>query len=923
MSKTYFILIIIGFFSQPIWGNIETDSLLALQQHQRGVAAFIKGDYGNAINAFQIALTKRETFLEKGHLDLIKGNHNIGTSYYEMQNYEPAIQYLQEAISINLSRIEPIESRLANSYQILGKVYFKAGDIEIGEEYLLSTLDIYQKVYKDRPWRIAELHLDFCVFFINQFQSHKIINHAQDALKIYNSFSKKEYEDYKGMSNAYTNLGIGYELQDQLDKSITAYQQALIINQKFPKKRQAHIAKIYNNLSIIYKKKQDFEQALAYSNQAIDINKQLQLPLYLARNIHNKGEIYAEQQDYKKALAEQQKALSQVILGFEPIDYYSNPIIKDAIIIDKVNVLTYLRAKAKAFQGLATQSDATKNYQAAIENYQILLELADQLRNDIQSDASKSFLAGNTKDMMDEAIATALQLHQLTQEQKWLEQAFAFAERSKASVLLEAVNRQQLRVETTGFTPIIQREQDIQRSIAAIEQEIFYAQNEGRMDTIAPLRLQLLQDRERLNDIRDSISQRQENTINDFQLASIQQQLLNDNATTLIEFFVGKQHIYRFLLTSSSIEVATIPLDFDLTNWITTLRKGIYEGHISNESLTAEQRDSLNKNYATYASLLYKKLIPTSTAQRLLIIPDGILGFIPFDALLSEEVLDNYADFTNYQFLARQKHISYAYSAALLQYAQRTSKNTDNQQLIAFVPTYTYPESNAVTSQRSVLLPLKFSLQEAQTIVDLWTTGTLITDATKSDFWDKADQASFLHFSAHAAVNSENPDYSYIAFSQPTSALDEKELLYINDLYASSLQAEMVVLSACETGIGNIDKGEGVLSLARAFTYAGAKSIITSLWQVNDNKTTRLMTRFYELLTEGHAKDEALFLAKHEFIEEGIDIHPYYWAGFVPIGNMGMVVGKRPIWLFVSLGMLFLIILLGVVRVCLRRFKAQ
>lgn len=908
------------------FSNQDSIASLAANFHKEGIDFFLDQNYNLAIPSFEEAIALREAFLAADDEAFVKGNHNIGSSYYEMWNYEEAIKFFNRSIAVNLSREEPIKPRLAETYKMLGRSYFKKGDIKNGSDYLKSSEAIFKEIYAKSVWKLAEFNVDLSLFFISQNEPNAVVKYAQEALNIYVNIKQKYDDDWWGMADAYNNLGIGLELKNELKPALQAYQKALAINQRYPEKRLEYVARVYNNLSIIYKKQAAYPQALQSCDDAIQLNKQLNKPFLLARNYHNKGEVLAKQGLYKQALQYQQQALQKVVYNFSETDYYKNPSVQEAIIFDKVNVLTYLWSKAKALRELAQIETPHTNYIAALDTYETLLELGELIRYSLSTDDSKSFLANNLKIIMEEAIETALLLEELTQDDNYLTQAFMFAERSKAAVLLEAVSRQQAKqslnlltspeqkVDETRQLSLIRLEQAMQREIAQLEQAFFAAQQNEASEETSLMRQELLMMRSTLKGITDTLQNigvYAQATEKKFDLSLIQKQLLQDGTTNLIEFFIGERNIYRFTVNKKELEVAKIPLDFSLQTWIENLRKGIYEGQVTTALLTEEQKIALHEQYATHAWQLYEKLFyangkPIHWAKKTILIPDGMLAYIPFDALLTKAVENNYTDFSQYAFLAREHLITYGYSAALLNYAHRNVASTQEKQLIAFVPDYSPPSGNVTNADRSLLLPLKYSQQEAKKILELFPQGQWVMRAKKQDFWDLASPAAFLHFSAHAVVNSENSDYSYIAFSQATANLDESELLFINDLYASSLVAEMVVLSACETGLGNIDRGEGVLSLARAFTYAGAKSIITSLWRVNDLKTTELISRFYELLQAGHDKDEALFLAKKEVIEEGIDIHPYFWAGFVPIGNMSPIVSTSDSGWYYMLGIVFL-----------------
>ena len=158
-------------------------------------------------------------------------------------------------------------------------------------------------------------------------------------------------------------------------------------------------------------------------------------------------------------------------------------------------------------------------------------------------------------------------------------------------------------------------------------------------------------------------------------------------------------------------------------------------------------------------------------------------------------------------------------------------------------------------------------------------------------------------------VNDQKPLRSQIAFSLSQDTTED-DFLSLEELFHLRLPAEMVVLSACETGIGKLYRGEGISSLARGFSYAGSRSIITTLWKVNDEATAQIMAQFYQNLDQGISKDESLRLAKLAYLEtaDNLTAHPFYWSGYVPIGNMMPVEGGENDWWWVVL----IFILLGV-----------
>jgi CHAT domain-containing protein len=184
-------------------------------------------------------------------------------------------------------------------------------------------------------------------------------------------------------------------------------------------------------------------------------------------------------------------------------------------------------------------------------------------------------------------------------------------------------------------------------------------------------------------------------------------------------------------------------------------------------------------------------------------------------------------------------------------------------------------------------------------------------DATEDNFRKYAEKYDILHLAMHAFINDSLPAFSSFAFTQNNSEdLTKNGLLNTTDIYNFKLNAKLIVLSACNTGTGQLKKGEGIMSLARGFLYAGCPSIIMSLWEVDDESGTQIMTSFYKNLKKGKTKDEALRAAKLEYLNSVSSrrAHPHYWLGFVNIGDNSPLYISYDFYFFVIL----ILALLGV-----------
>jgi CHAT domain-containing protein len=189
--------------------------------------------------------------------------------------------------------------------------------------------------------------------------------------------------------------------------------------------------------------------------------------------------------------------------------------------------------------------------------------------------------------------------------------------------------------------------------------------------------------------------------------------------------------------------------------------------------------------------------------------------------------------------------------------------------------------------QRKRLSPLEAAREEVVLLQEGFEGDFLFDEAANEAFFKKnASQYDIIHLAMHGLLDSRNPMLSSMAFTENGDSV-ENNFLQAHEISKMKLNASLVVLSACETGYGKFEKGNGIASLARSFAYAGVPAMVVSLWQVNDQVTGHIMTQFYDNLTTGMTKDEALQDAKLRYVglAEGLAAHPAYWSPFIMVGN--------------------------------------
>ena len=356
-----------------------------------------------------------------------------------------------------------------------------------------------------------------------------------------------------------------------------------------------------------------------------------------------------------------------------------------------------------------------------------------------------------------------------------------------------------------------------------------------------------------------------------------------DRNQTVIEYFVSDSSAAAFVINSDSITLYDLPLPADFEFKVLH-----FQQCISSSDSTKSEFFEMNSHY------IFKHLIAPFYDQlksEVMIIPHGLLSSISFDALL-----DN-----NGNYLIKNHDIFYEYSLALL--SEMSNHEKRQVQFLGFAPYFNSDQQ--LSSRGKEFSNLPFAKKEVQAVSNYFSKSKTYYDqeATKEHFIEEVEKASIVHISSHADINQFDTDFSYIAFSYNEVEI-ENNLLYLNRLYTLDINADMIVLSACNTGMGKHKNGEGILSLARGFVYAGTASVISTLWEVNDGSTSKLMTGFYKELANGSPKHIALAEAKRNYINQavGFEKHPYFWAGFVAIGDMqALDFGKTNYWWFALL----------------------
>jgi len=363
-----------------------------------------------------------------------------------------------------------------------------------------------------------------------------------------------------------------------------------------------------------------------------------------------------------------------------------------------------------------------------------------------------------------------------------------------------------------------------------------------------------------------------------------------DTTEAILEYNMGirlsgvKPEAYGLFITNTNKELFKITEVDQLKKNIFKLRKLLNKPFRTKEDVNSYHQLS----YAIYSSLFPKSIQDQIKNKKLTIIPDNILNYIPFEALITNE--------SDKTYLIEKTQIHYTHSISF------DKTNTDIHRNASFDFLGVAPIK--FSDNLSALPKSKIELSDANQYYN----GDLLfnDEATKENFKEKINNYKIIHLATHAdASDSLNP----------WIALQDKKLHHL-ELNALKTNADLVVLSACNTSIGEVRPGEGVLSLARGFFKSGANTVIPSLWSTNDKATATITSDFYKNLSEGQTKSAALRSAKLNYLKNNTDAEasPHYWASLVLIGDNGTLLPTTNYWIFLWIGLGIVTIVLIVYR---------
>lgn len=565
---------------------------------------------------------------------------------------------------------------------------------------------------------------------------------------------------------------------------------------------------------------------------------------YYKLPIRQKAKKYLEEAQFLFLLGKEKEAVYKIT---ETINLFL-PNVKQIKNLKKEN----LYAEVLLIDAFDLLAEFSTNSVKKLKFYDFSFYISNLLETNITSQEAKIIHQNDNKKRSEKCIAILYELYQETLNVHYFKKALFYVNKFKSGVLTEKIHKNIL-LKKHPKDSLLLLENKLTVLQENLTNKLILAQTSTTNSlTINTLNVQLSQVSIQLKEIQKKVAKKYKTTtLNNNFLELVKEKLTTQN-TTLVQYFYSKAAIYQFIIKKDTHQFNKINVT---TNELIQYIRFFNDASRINNNI---------KEFTKSSFLLYKKLHIKELSKEnfVILIPDGLLSFIPFETLLTKETTD--VNFAKMPFLLKEKQLVYAINLGA--FLQEETPSTYKNVLGVF------PVFSGTSNE------LKYSLDEKKSIEKTITSTILLSkNATQKNVLKEANNFNILHFSTHAEGNKAIPFIKLF-----------KTQLTLNSLYTLNLKANLAVLSACETGVGSLQKGEGVMSIARGFQYAGINNVLFSLWKINDKSTSVLMKFFYAKLKEHNSVSYANQQSKILYLKskkiENSKKSPYYWGAFVYYG---------------------------------------
>ncbi|HEX6648884.1 MAG TPA: CHAT domain-containing protein [Pyrinomonadaceae bacterium] len=868
--------------SQSIGDRVgELNSLINL-----GKASILLADYPKALELSEKALQMVKELGERPKETLVL--NNLCLIYQSTGAFEKAFEACNQTVST--ARATNNRWNEANGIQNLGSTYYRTGDLQKAIDLYGQSKEIYKELGNRRGEAASLTNMGWLYMVLGELE--KSIDPLNRALELWRAIGDQNREVI-----VLNNLAVNYHQRNDYRKALEMHLQILPLRERLNEDEGTAVT--LENIAQCYDKLNEKQKALDYHEKAIKLLRNGE-PRLLAGALKMMGETHRDLGNYQQGL----EFLNEALKIFRQVG-------------DRYNEGVTLAETAKLERDRGNLFEAKKIIEQG-------LGALESVRTSVKSQQMRASFLATAKNYYELETDVLMRLHQQHPADGFDAAAFTSSERGRARSLLELLAESGAEIREGVDSSLLAREKELRESIAdKAERQIRLLSGKHTdedADKAAKEIDALTNDYEQvLARIRETspryaaLTQPQP-----LSLKEIQTRVL-DSDTVLLEYGLGEERSFLWAVTQSSITTFELPK----REAVETAARKLYEivterNRVVKDETLEQKRSRIERSDADYqrASLALSNMLLQPAAsqlkgKRLLFVGDGVLQYVPFAALPAPDsagrllVLDheiiNLPSASVMAVLRQETSGRQQAAKTLAVLADPVFQNDDPRinEVGKGAPAKSQPETQSTEAYRSAkesgldsFVRLRFTRQEADEIARFAPADkrleALDFAASRANATSAAlDQYQIVHFATHGLINNRHPELSGIVLS----LVDEKGkpqngFLRLYEIYNLKLGADLVVLSACQTAVGEEIRGEGLLGLTRGFMYAGAPRVVATLWQVDDRATSELMKRFYQkMLGEGLRPAAALKAAQVSMQTDKRWSSPHYWAAFTLQGE--------------------------------------
>jgi CHAT domain-containing protein len=773
------------------------------------------------------------------HSDLAVAYLGIGNCHMARNNYHEAVSYLKQAVSILSSQVNPDYFRL-----IVGRYTLTNALVELGsynEAILLGEENIVLANNHDKRF-LAMLYNGLGNFgvarqdYVGAYRYYKLAEH---------SISRGDFLNREDVSSVYNNLGLLFIRENSWRKAEFYLTKSLTSFSRLATSNSVNVAQVINNIGIVKKNQNKFREAIC---------------------------------SYEKALGVLRKPLGKQHVTRDKIQYFSPSL-----------AATLYQDMGDAYLSIYGETGSRSNVVLALNCYKQSIALVEDLRLGLLGEEDKLAVSDRYNDVFNKAVGAALELAKTNSSYVYV--AFQIASKGKAAVLSESL-RKFNGLSLVGVPLSLQtRELQMRQRIGTLSEIVYEEKKKSRSSSkyLKSIELELFDEQE---DYRKLLSRIEleypqyyalKYDTSSVSISSIQERLTSGQV--YVEYVIQDSNIYSFAITKNQVVWKAQSFDKEFRKNIS-----VYQNELVPVDFGKLNGDNLSR-FVESSSYLYNKLLKPFEklflGKTLVVVPHNELASIPFSALVTSKP-QRLRGYYALPYLIKSNPV-----LVLLSAKEFVNKDSRESSLFAsslsVAPSYKGAVGNTLSSRSAYRnnLPELYGAEEEVKWVSKVFGGDIVvgSDASESFFKKVAGNYDVLHLAMHTFVDEANPLFSKLIFN---SSIDSANDSFLNayEVYGMRLNAQLAILSACRSGDGTMVKGEGLMSLARGFRYAGCPSMVVTQWRVDDFSGGEVMKQFAVGLKAGYSKSYAIQQAQLEFLNtsDPLRAHPYFWAGYQVVG---------------------------------------